>query len=130
MRGIKKLTHGAAAVGLALLGTVAAAPTASASEGNYIQFSNNSGFLVDTCYTWEGPDGIESKNYCHTSKPVGQTWKAYYPAEATGASVTVTFAMGLGGDKKYEHNLESTSSHCFQTTGLWPNGGEVLGTTC
>ncbi|MFD5393184.1 hypothetical protein ACFWJW_02830 [Streptomyces sp. NPDC127097] len=131
MRAIKKsMMHGAAVVGLALAGTLTAAPTASASSDNYIQFSNNSGFLVDTCYQWQGPDGIESKNYCHTSKPVGQTWKAYFPAEATGATATVTFAMGNGGAKEYLYHLDANSNHCYRTTGLWPNGGEVLHTNC
>ncbi|MFD5394289.1 hypothetical protein ACFWJW_08670 [Streptomyces sp. NPDC127097] len=130
MRAVKKSMTIAAMACLTLMGTVAAAPTASASSGNYIQFSNNSGFLVDTCYQWKGPDGIESKNYCHTSKPVGQTWKAYFPEEATGATATVTFAMGNGGAKEYLYDLSSDKNHCYQTTGLWPNGGEVLSTTC
>ncbi|UKY47852.1 hypothetical protein [Streptomyces inhibens] len=130
MRTLKRsVAYGAAAAGLALIGTLAMAPIASADSGHYIQFSNNSGFLVDTCYQWQGPDGIESKNYCHTAKPVGQTWKAYFPAEATGATATVTFAMGNGGAKEYLYNLDSNSNHCFQTTGLWPNG-QVLRTTC
>lgn len=129
MRSFKKsMAHGAAVVGLALTGTLFTGPIASADSGHYIQFSNNSGFLVDTCYQWQGAD--PSKNYCHTSKPVGQTWKAYFPAEATGATATVTFAMGNGGAKTYLYNLDSNTNHCYQITGLWPNGGQVLHTNC
>ncbi len=120
------IAYGAAALGLALAGTAWTAPAASASSSNYIQFTNSAGYLVDTCYEWTGPNGIESKNYCHRAKPVGTTWKAYFPAEATGATVTVNLT---GSGQEYLYNLDANTNHCYNVTGVWPNG-HVLHTNC
>ncbi|GGO97121.1 hypothetical protein [Wenjunlia tyrosinilytica] len=108
---------GAAALGVTLAGTMV--PTASANPDNYIGFRNDSGYFVDTCYAWKGPAGIESKNYCHWARTVGTKWQAHFPEEATGVTVTVNFT-GSHSEPVYIDNADS--SHCYQITGVWPNG--------
>jgi hypothetical protein len=117
---------GAAALALGLAGAVLTAPPASASSENYIGFTNSAGYFVDTCYEWKGPDGIESKNYCQWARPVGTSWKAYFPAEATGATVIINLT---GSGKEYRYIDNADKNHCFETTGVWPNG-HVLGVNC
>ncbi|MGW1495198.1 hypothetical protein [Streptomyces sp. NPDC002402] len=128
--GLRKMkrsaAYGAAALGVALAGAVMTAPPASASSDNYIRFTNDSGYFIDTCYTWKGPDGTESKNYCHHAKPVGTGWEAYFPAEATGVTVTVNFT---GSHSVPIYIDDANTNHCFKFTGVWPNG-HVLRVQC
>ncbi|MBT2423439.1 hypothetical protein J7F01_41250 [Streptomyces sp. ISL-22] len=118
-RTLWSAAYGAAAIGLAAAGVVVQAPSASASSDRYIAFTNDAGYLIDTCYTWKGSEGIESKNYCHRARPIGTSWKAYFPAEAEGATVTVNFT---GSHSVPVYLNETDTDHCFRLTGAWPNG--------
>lgn len=121
----RSLAYGAAALGLAVAGGVLTAPSATAASDNYIQFDHQAASLIDTCYEWKGPDGIESKNYCHNYRPVGDSWKAYFPAEATGVTVTVHWS---GGSQPLYIN-EADKNHCYRLEGILP-GIHVLDTKC
>lgn len=127
MRSRKRsLTCGAAALGLALAGAVLSAPSAVAASDNYIAFEHNAGSLIDTCYEWKGPAGIESKNYCQHDRPIGTSWKGYFPAEATGVTVTVYWT---GGSKPLYIN-EADKNHCYKLEGTLVSGIHVLDVAC
>ncbi|MET8679692.1 hypothetical protein ABZW18_19480 [Streptomyces sp. NPDC004647] len=120
------MAYGAAALGLSLAGAVLTAPPAAAGSDNYIGFENGAGYFIDTCYTWTGPDGIEKKNYCHNAKTFDTSWKAHFPAEATGVTVTVNFT---GSASQYLYINEAGTNHRYKFTGAWPHG-HVLKVHC
>ncbi|MEV5598993.1 hypothetical protein [Streptomyces sp. NPDC052496] len=122
--------YGAAVLALVLGGGILTAPSAAASAQNSIQFKNDALYFVDTCYEWQGPAGIEKKNYCHNAKAVQATWKAHFPEEATGATVKVTFAGYTGGPPKTVTVDDVSKDSCFQLKGTWPNYAEVLRVNC
>ncbi|KWT62361.1 hypothetical protein ADL21_07870 [Streptomyces albus subsp. albus] len=122
--------YAAAALAIVLGGGILTAPSAAASADRSLSFSNESGFLVDTCYEWKGPDGIQQKNYCHGPRPVADKWKAHFPAEATGATVKVSFAGYTGGPPKTVTVDDVSKDHCFKLKGTWPDYAEVLKVNC
>ncbi|MGW1375822.1 hypothetical protein ACWD6P_16330 [Streptomyces sp. NPDC002446] len=122
----RRLTFGAAALGLALAGAVMTAPSAAASSDNYISFEHKAGSLIDTCYAWQGPDGIANKNYCQHDRPIGTSWKGYFPAEATGVTVTVYWS---GGSQPLYIN-EPDKNHCYKLEGTLVSGIHVLKANC
>ncbi|MFE1173221.1 hypothetical protein [Streptomyces sp. NPDC058773] len=122
----RSLVCGAATLGIALAGAVMTAPAAHAAPDNYIAFDHKAGSLIDTCYEWKGPQGIESKNYCQHDRPIGTNWKGYFPAEATGATVTVYWS---GGSQPLYIN-EADKNHCFSIEGTLVSGIHVLRGNC
>ncbi|KOT87762.1 hypothetical protein ADK86_34360 [Streptomyces sp. NRRL F-5755] len=122
--------YAAVALALALGGGILTAPSAAASTDNYISFKSDALYFVDTCYEWQGPDGIAKKNYCHNAKAKGATWKANFPAEATGATVKVSFAGYTGGPPKTVTIDDTNQNHCYELKGTWPNYAEVLRVNC
>ncbi|WP_030376309.1 hypothetical protein [Streptomyces rimosus] len=120
---------GAAALALTLGGGILTAPSAAASTENFIQFKNDALYFVSTCFEWQGPDGV-LKTDCYEAKAKGQTWKAYFPAEATKADVKVTFAGYTGGPPKTVTVDDVNKNHCYQLKGTWPNYADVLRVNC
>ncbi|MFI0260531.1 hypothetical protein ACH4OW_16020 [Streptomyces sp. NPDC017056] len=131
MRRVKRAGgFGAAALATVLGGGLLTAPPATASTENFIQFTSDALYFVDTCYEWQGPEGIEKKNYCHNAKAVGTTWKANFPEGATGATVKVTFAGYTGGPPKTVTVDDADKNHCYQLKGTWLNYADVLRVNC
>lgn len=122
--------YGAAALALVLGGGILTAPSAAASADSFIQFKSDALYFVDTCYEWQGPAGIEKKNYCHNAKAKGASWQAYFPAEATGATVKVTFAGSTDGPPKTVTIDDANKNHCYELKGAWLSGSEVLRVNC
>ncbi len=77
--------YGAATLAIVLGGGILTAPSAAASTDNYIQFKNDALYFVSTCFEWQGQGGV-LKTDCYEAKAKGQTWKAYFPAEAAKAT--------------------------------------------
>ncbi|MEE4418965.1 hypothetical protein [Streptomyces bugieae] len=122
--------YGAAVLAMVVGGGILTAPSAAASADNSLTFTNNALYFVDTCYEWQGPEGVEKKNYCHNARAKGATWKAYFPPEATGATVKVTFAGYTGGAPKTVTIDDADKDHCYNLEGVWPNVAEVLRVNC
>ncbi|PJN40249.1 hypothetical protein CG747_14490 [Streptomyces sp. CB02959] len=105
---------------------VLTAPSATAATDNYIQFEHKAGSLIDTCYQWQGPEGIEKKNHCQHDRPIGTSWKAYFPAGATGVTATVYWT---GGSQPLYIN-EPDENHCYRLEGTLVSGIHVLRQNC
>ncbi len=84
MNNRRRAVVGLIALAAACLTTETFASTAYAGSDNYIQFKQNAAFLATTCYHWQG---AEQKDYCNNSRPLGDSWKVYFPANATGVVI-------------------------------------------
>lgn len=60
----------------------------------------------------------------------GVSWQAYFPAEATGATVKVTFAGSTDGPPKTVIIDDANKNHCYELKGAWLSGSEVLRVNC
>ncbi|MBT2423442.1 hypothetical protein J7F01_41235 [Streptomyces sp. ISL-22] len=89
------------------------APAAHAASENYIQITNNGWFVANTCFTWRD---AEQRNYCNNARPIGNSWKAYFPAEATGAIVDLSIWPGYTA-KASAAITETGKNHCFEISG-------------
>jgi hypothetical protein len=107
----RSVVLGTTALSAVLLGAGLMAPAAFAGSDNYIQFENKGAFLVDTCYKWKDQGNAD---YCHQNRPVGQTWRAYFPADATGVTVDVHV---IGGNKETLNINDVNVNHCYRTDG-------------
>ncbi|QHC23394.1 hypothetical protein [Streptomyces sp. GS7] len=107
--------YGLLAAGAATFSTVLSAPAAHAGTGNYLQITNNAGILANTCYKWRD---AEDKNYCHNVRPVGTTWKAYFPAGATGAKIDLSASVVTYATVDTAVVTDTNRNHCFEVTGL------------
>ncbi|MFC9238328.1 hypothetical protein ACFTZK_17990 [Streptomyces decoyicus] len=115
MKKSHRAVIGLLSVGAACFSTVLSAPAAYAGSDNYIQITNHGGVLANTCYKWRDAEG---KNYCHNVKPVGQTWKAYFPAEATGAMIDLSISVVDYATVDSATVIDTNKNHCFEITGL------------
>ncbi|MEU8994427.1 hypothetical protein AB0C95_06310 [Streptomyces caniferus] len=116
MRNLKKsVACGAAALGLALAGGVMTAPSAAAAgSGNYIGFTNNGWFLVDTCYHWQSSSTSDS---CDYAKPKGTDWRVEIPDDAQGVQLEVKVAAQIGGGNVTPQITDLKRGHCYVLSG-------------
>ncbi|MET8679691.1 hypothetical protein ABZW18_19475 [Streptomyces sp. NPDC004647] len=108
---------GAAALGLAVAGATLTAPSAAAAaggSGQYIGFTNNGWFLVDTCYKWKSSETADS---CDYAKPINTDWRVEIPADAEGVRVEVTVAGQIGGGNVSPQITDLKQSHCYELSG-------------
>jgi hypothetical protein len=110
-----RAVFGLLAVGAACFSTVLSAPAAYAGSQNYIQITNHAGILANTCYKWRDAEG---KNYCHNVRPVNDTWKAYFPEEATGAKIDLSTSIVDYATVDTAAVTDTNRNHCFEITGL------------
>ncbi|MGW7488887.1 hypothetical protein [Streptomyces sp. NPDC054786] len=110
-----RAVFGLLAAGSACFSAVLSAPAAYAGSDNYIQITNHAGILANTCYKW---NGAESKNYCHNVRPVNDTWKAYFPADATGVKIDLSASVVTYDTVDTAAVSDANRNHCFEITGL------------
>ncbi|MEU8781085.1 hypothetical protein [Streptomyces sp. NPDC048637] len=109
-----RAVFGLLAVGAACFSTVLSAPAAYAGSDNYIQITNSGAFLANTCYKWRDAEG---KNYCHKVRPVGDTWRAYFPAEATGAKIDLSTSIVDYATVDTTSVSDTNRNYCYTLTG-------------
>ncbi|GAB7028906.1 hypothetical protein [Streptomyces platensis] len=93
---------------------VALAPAAHAAPENYVKITNKAGIVATTCYEWLGTSG---KDYCHQGRPVGDSWTAYFPADATSAVVDLKLSP-WGAIRDSAAVKDTSKNHCFEIQGL------------
>ncbi|GGO97112.1 hypothetical protein [Wenjunlia tyrosinilytica] len=104
---------GLIALGATCLATMTLAPTAQAEGGSYIRIKHSGAFVANTCYDWRG---AEKRNYCHTGRPVGDSWLAYLPTGATGALIDLSVWPSFGA-KASAVVTDTSQNHCFEISG-------------
>ncbi|WP_406267670.1 hypothetical protein OHT93_12345 [Streptomyces sp. NBC_00191] len=115
MRNVKRsVARGVVGLGVALAGAVMTAPPASAGSGNYIGFTNNGWFVVDTCYKWQSSATPDS---CDYAKPINTDWRVEIPEDATGVRVEVTVAGQVAGGNVSPQITDLNRSHCYELKG-------------
>jgi hypothetical protein len=94
---------------------VALAPAAHAGTDNYIKITNKAGIVATACYQWRGVSS--EKDYCTEGRPVGESWKAYFPENATSAVVDLKLSKW---DKVRDSApaKDASKNHCFEIRGL------------
>lgn len=113
MNNGRKGLLGLVTLGATCLSIVALAPAAHAGTDNYIQITHNASFVANTCFNWRD---AENRNYCNNARPVGTSWKAYFPAEATGAMIDLSIWPGYTA-KASAVVTDTNRNHCFEISG-------------
>ncbi|NUK66433.1 hypothetical protein HRW11_20545 [Streptomyces lunaelactis] len=115
MRNVKRsVAWGATGFVIALAGAVCTAPPASAGSGNYIGFTNNGWFVVDTCYKWQSSTTPDS---CDYAKPINTDWRGGKPEDETGVRGEVNGAGQVAGGNVAPQITDLNRSHCYELKG-------------
>jgi hypothetical protein len=101
-----------------------AVPAAHAGPDNYMEIRHHGAYVASTCYRWRGSD---KQDYCHEGRTNPQSWKAYFPADATGA--TITLHAVAAGESVSTHVEDVNVNHCFELQGTTLNP-RILETSC
>ncbi|MEU7255441.1 hypothetical protein AB0B21_06495 [Streptomyces rimosus] len=105
----------ATAIGIGLAGTaVTAAPAFAAGSGHYINFANEGGFVVNTCYKWKGSQTADT---CDSGKPITSTWRVEIPDDATGVELNVNVLAQAGGKNLSPQITDLKRDYCYTLYG-------------
>ncbi|MEU2793010.1 hypothetical protein [Streptomyces sp. NPDC007100] len=108
-------TGAAAAIGIGLAGAVVTAPPAfAAGSGHYINFSNEGGFVVNSCYKWQGSQTADS---CDSGKKINDTWRVEIPDDAAGVKLNVNALAQVGGGNLSPQITDLKRDYCYTLYG-------------
>jgi hypothetical protein len=112
-----RAVFGVLALSAACFSTALAAPAAHAGSENYIQITHKAAFVANTCYNWRE---AENKNYCHNARSAGDSWKAYFPADATGVIIDLSLWPAYSA-KASAPVTDTNRNHCYEVSGTLLN---------